>query len=65
MNAIAAYAVGHEAGMLNSLTHMSIVDYILSAPLTVQVVGSGTVTPNYNAKLLAIDMSYRHKGHAC
>ena len=58
-NAIAAYAVDTSGNV--SLTHMSIVDYILSAPLIVQIVGSGTVTPNYNAKLLAIDTSYTIK----
>jgi len=57
-NTIAAYAVSEEGNF--SLTNTVKLNYILSAPLTVVIlpVGSGTVNPNDNGKLLAIGVSY-------
>ena len=61
-NTIAAYAVDTSGNF--SLTNTVKLDYILSAPLTVQIVGEGTLTPNYNGQLLAIGSSYTMKAAA-
>ncbi len=58
-NSIAAYAVDTSGNF--SLTNTVRLDYILSAPLTVQIVGEGTLTPNYYGQLLAIGSSYTMK----
>jgi len=58
-NTLAAYAVDTSGSF--SLTNTVKLDYILSAPLTVQIVGEGKLTPNYNGQLLAVGSSYTMK----
>ena len=61
-NTISAYAIDTSGNL--SLTNTVKLDYILSAPLTVQIVGEGTLTPNYNGQFLAISNSYTMKAAA-
>ncbi len=61
-NTIAACAVDSSGNV--SLTNTVKLDYILSAPLTVQIVGGGTLKPDYNGALLAISNSYTMKATA-
>ena len=61
-NTIAAYAVDTAGNV--SLTTTVKLDYVLSAVMSVQIVGSGTVTPNYNNALLAIGSTYTMKAAA-
>ena len=55
-NTIAACAVDTSGN--SSLINTVKLDYILSSPLTVKIVGEGTLTPNYNGQLLAIGTSH-------
>ena len=55
-NTIAACAVDPSGN--SSLINTVKLDYILSSPLTVKIVGEGTLTPNYNGQLLAIGTSH-------
>jgi hypothetical protein len=55
-NTIAAYAL--DAAGNHSITNIVKFDYILSATLTVLTNGDGTISPNYNGKLLQIGASY-------
>jgi hypothetical protein len=58
-NTIVAHAVDTSGNF--SLINTVKLDYILSAPLTVQIIGQGTLTPNYNSQFLAIGSSYTMK----
>ena len=51
-NTVQAYAVDTSANL--SVTNPVSFNYVVSAPLTVQITGKGTVTPNDNNTLLAI-----------
>jgi uncharacterized repeat protein (TIGR03803 family) len=62
MNTVAAYAVDTSGNL--SLTNTVKLDYILSAQIAVQIVGSGTLKPDYNGELLAISNSYTMKATA-
>jgi hypothetical protein len=55
-NTIKAYAV--DAAENRSITNSVSFTYVLSAPLIVQINGSGKATPNYNNTLLEISNSY-------
>jgi hypothetical protein len=56
-NFFSAYAVDASTNFSSTNTHKFI--YVLSAPLSVQIVGGkGTFAPNLNGKLLAISNSY-------
>jgi len=61
-NTVQAYAVDNSGNV--SLTNSVALDYVLSAPLVVQVLGAGFVTPNYNGALLAIGTNYTMKATA-
>ena len=61
-NSLAVYAMDLSGNF--SLTNKVKVDYIVSAPMVVQIVGSGTVSPNYNGALLAISNRYTMKATA-
>ena len=61
-NTIAAFAVDTSGN--DSPTNTVKLDYILSAPLTVQITGSGTLSPDYNNDLLAIGSRYTMKATA-
>jgi uncharacterized repeat protein (TIGR02543 family) len=61
-NTLAAYAADSSGNF--SLTNTVNVIYIVSAPLTVQIMGSGTLSPNYNNALLAISNNYTMKATA-
>ncbi len=55
-NIISAYAV--NAGGIPSNTNSTTIVYILSASLTVQTNGNGSINPNYNGALLQIGKNY-------
>jgi len=55
-NVIQAYAV--NIGGIYSTTSSVSFDYILSAVLTVQTNGFGTISPNYNGQMLQIGKNY-------
>ena len=55
-NTVQAYAVDNSGNV--SVTNSVNIEYILSAPLTVQIVGRGTLKPDYNAELLALGTNY-------
>ncbi len=55
-NTVRAYAV--NTGGIPSTTNSATIVYIVSAVLTVQTNGSGTVSPNYNGTLLQIGKNY-------
>jgi hypothetical protein len=55
-NSVQAYAV--DAGTNYSLTNTVKFTYAPAAPLAVQIVGLGTVTPDYNGKSLQISNRY-------
>ena len=59
---IAAYAVDTSGNV--SITSAVKLDYIVSAVLTVETVGSGTLSPDYNNALLAIGTRYTMKAVA-
>jgi hypothetical protein len=61
-NTIQAYAVDTSGNA--SKTDSVKLDYIQSATLTVQIVGSGTLTPDYNGQLLMISNGYTMKATA-
>jgi uncharacterized repeat protein (TIGR03803 family) len=61
-NTIAAYALG-TSDLLSTTNTVKMI-YILSATLTVQTNGDGTVTPNDNNALLQIGASYSMKATA-
>jgi len=61
-NTVQAYAVDNSGNV--SLTNSVKINYVLSAPLMVRVVGAGSVTPNYNGALLAIGTNYTMKATA-
>ena len=61
-NLVAACAVDTSGNL--SLTNTVKLVYVVSAPLTVQIVGSGSVSPNYNGQLLAIGNNYALKAAA-
>ena len=56
-NTIQAYAVDSTGNF--SATNTVKFEYVVRKPLTVQVTGSGSVSPNYNNVLLAINENYR------
>ena len=58
-NVILAYAVDSSGNL--SKTNTVNLDYILSAQITVNVSGLGTLKPNYNGEHLAISNSYTMK----
>jgi cyclophilin family peptidyl-prolyl cis-trans isomerase len=56
-NVLSVYAVDTSTNHSSTNTHKFF--YVLSAPLTIQIAGGrGTITPNYNGRLLAISNSY-------
>jgi len=55
-NIVSAYAV--NAGGIPSTTNSTTLVYILSASLTVQTNGNGSINPNYNGALLQIGKNY-------
>jgi hypothetical protein len=55
-NTFRAYA--EDAAGNRSITNTLALSYVVSAPLTVQIVGAGTVTPNYHGKWLELGKSY-------
>ncbi len=55
-NIVQAYSVD-TSGNSSPISGQSIV-YVITAPMTVQTNGNGTVTPNYNGQLLEIGKSY-------
>jgi len=55
-NLVQAYAVDNSGNV--SLTNTIKINYVPSSPLTVQIVGAGSVTPNYNGACLAIGSTY-------
>ena len=55
-NTIRAYAV--NTGGIPSTTNSATIVYILSASLTVQTNGNGSINPNYNGALLQIGKNY-------
>jgi uncharacterized repeat protein (TIGR02543 family) len=55
-NTIRAYAVGNAGNI--SLTNSVSFIYVVSAPLTVQTNGKGTIKPDYNNAILEISNSY-------
>src|SRR5262249_44263088 len=55
-NTFSAYAM--DAAGNRSLTNTIRFTYVLTAPLVVGTNGSGTLTPNFNGKLLEIGKSY-------
>ena len=61
-NALTVYAI--DAAGNRSVTNIQKVVYVLSAPMTVQIVGVGTVSPNYNGQFLAIGSPYTMKATA-
>ena len=61
-NTLAAYA--DDTSGNHSLTNRIKFNYLVPAALTLQIVGQGTVTPNDNGKLLAINNNYTLKAAA-
>jgi hypothetical protein len=55
-NTLRVYAVDTSTNF--STTNSVTFTYVVTAPLTVQIVGQGTVTPNLNGKLVAIGRPY-------
>ncbi len=55
-NTIAAYAVDTSGNV--SVTNTVKFDYVVSAPLTVQLTGKGTITPNYSNAVLQVGVNY-------
>jgi hypothetical protein len=55
-NTVQAYAVDTSGNV--STTNTVIFDYVVSAPLQVQMTGLGTISPNYSNAVLAIGQSY-------
>ncbi len=55
-NTLRAYAVDTN-GRIAKTNSVSFV-YVVSVPLTVQIVGAGSVSPNYNSRLLEIGKTY-------
>src|SRR5208337_2537844 len=55
-NTVQAYAVDTSGNI--SPTNTVKFEYVVLKPLTVQIVGRGTVNPNYNGALLAINENY-------
>ncbi len=56
-NTVQAYAVDTTGNF--SATNTVKFEYVVRKPLTVQITGSGTVSPSYNNVLLAINENYR------
>jgi hypothetical protein len=56
LNTIRAYAVDTTGN--SSVTNSITVTYVVTAPLVLEINGSGTVTPNYNGQLLRIGSNY-------
>ena len=55
-NTMAAYAVDTSGNV--SVTNTVKCDYVVSAPLTVQLTGRGTITPNYSNAVLQVGANY-------
>ena len=55
-NTVQAYAVDTTGNL--SATNSVTFQYVVSAPLTVQTLGVGTVSPNYSNAVLAINQNY-------
>lgn len=60
-NEVSVYAVDSEG--TDSMTNSVTVFYSVKAPLSVQVVGAGTVAPNYAGQSLEINRSYPITAH--
>jgi hypothetical protein len=55
-NTVQAYAMDTSGNV--SMTNKVIFDYVVSAPLTVQLFGRGTVLPNYSNAVLQVGSAY-------
>ena len=55
-NTVMAYAVDSSGNQSPTVTNR--VTYVVSAALIVQIIGSGTVSPNYNGALLQVGRNY-------